>query len=179
VLALAVSLGIGAVGCGGHSEEYGGSVSPVGAPYSFEVPKGFEVVDATFPGKEQDYLTAVVPEGAEHEGTLSAFQWTLKGTTLRYSTLKLLAWLDRQTHIFYRGAGATLSRGVEREVAGHDAICWRIHDFRNVSDGLVDADSCAIVAGRDVVQQACTWKPSTRTIIHRGCRVMRRSLSVF
>jgi hypothetical protein len=179
VLVLAAVLVGATVGCGGHSEEYEGPLSPVGSPYSFEVPEGFEVVDATFPGEEQDYLIAAVPEGAEHEGTLSAFQWTLQETILRYSTAERLAWLDRQTQAFYREAGATLSRGVRRKVAGHDAICWKIHGFRNMSDGLVDADSCAIVAGRDVVQQACTWKPSTRAIIQRGCRVMRGSFSVF
>jgi hypothetical protein len=142
------------------------------------VPEGFEIAEGSFPGEDPRFLSTLVPDGTNHEGTISAFQWTLGAAERGYSTAKLLTWLNRQTQSFYQGEGATLNRGVRTEVGGREAICWMIHGFDNSTDGLVDADACAIVGQHNVVQQACTWKPATRDRVERGCAEMRATLKV-
>lgn len=164
-------------GCGGGdgSTEETTAAAPPGAPYSFDVPEGFELVPGSFPGGGAKYLTTMVPDGTEHEGTISAFQWTLSPTQRLFSTQRLLAWIESETQAFYRGAGAELGHGMASEVGGHEAICWMIHGFDNTYDGRVDADACAIVFGHEVIQQACTWKPGLRAKIERGCAETRGS----
>lgn len=181
LLPLALSLLV--LGCGSDSSTEsaaaGTRVAPAGAPYSYEVPAGFEQVPGSFPGEGARYLTTVVPSDApEHIGTLSAFQWTLEPAQRAYSTKRLLRWLDQQTLAFYRGAGAALAAGERRTVAGRPAVCWRIHRFRNEFDGLVEAEGCAVLGSENAVQLGCTWKPATRTVIERGCRELRETLKV-
>jgi hypothetical protein len=165
---------LGGCGSGGPEGEDTLAASP-GAPFSFDVPKGFELVEGSFPGGGAKFLTTLVPAGTEHEGTISAFQWQLSPTQRLYSTRRLLGWIERQTQTFYRGAGAELTHGMSSEVGGHEAICWMIHGFDNAYDGRVDADACAIVAGHEVIQQACTWKRGMRARIERGCAEARGS----
>jgi hypothetical protein len=153
-------------------------VAPDGAPYSYEVPDGFEVADGAFPGEEAKFLSTLVLEGGSREGGISAFQWTLGAAERRYSTARLLEWIDRQTQSLYRGEGASLNRGIRTQVGGREAVCWTIHGFENSAEGRVDADACAIVGHHDVVQQACTWKPGAREKIERGCAELRATLKV-
>lgn len=169
---------VGAAGCGGGSDEPV-SVTPDGAPYSYDVPEGFEVAEPEFPGEAPKFLTTVIPSGSDREGGLAAYEWTLNAKVRAYSTPELLDWLDRQTQAFYRGEGATLSKGMVTKVAGHDAVCWQIEGFRNMYEGVIDSDSCAIVGEENVVSQSCSWKPSTRAEVQRGCAVLRRSLEIF
>jgi hypothetical protein len=182
-LLLLLALPLLAIGCGSGSDSTSGSgaetVSPAGAPYTYEVPGGFERVPASFPGEGARYLTTVVPtDTPAHSGTLSAFPWALGPAQRAYPTAKLLRWLDRESLSFYRGAGATLAAGERTQVAGRPAICWRIHHFRNPADGIVEADGCAVVGSENVVQLGCTWKPGTRAVIERGCRELQESLAV-
>jgi hypothetical protein len=173
-------------GCGGSSGSRSSAASssahviaPVGAPYSYVVPKGFEETSATFPaGKEPAFLTLVVPKGSEHEGYLNAYQWTLGSPEKNYPRQRLLAWLDEETQTFYSSEGASLTPGKEETRAGHEAVCWKISHFKNQIEGFVDADSCAIVAGHTVVSQTCSWKPATRAAIEQGCGELRGTLRI-
>jgi hypothetical protein len=174
VLVCFAALLLCAAGCGGGSD----SVAPEGATYSYEVPDGFEQVDASFPGGGAKFLTTVVPEGTSGEGLLSAFEMNLNAAQQAYPTPRMLVWLEQVTQRFYKGQGATLSAGAKRTVAGQPSICWQIHGFDNPSEGLVDADSCAIVGSGGVVQQACLWKPATKERIQSGCEALRESLEV-
>lgn len=114
ILALAIAAAV--AGCGSDSETTSTSdspavVAPNGAPYSYEVPSGFEEASTTFPGDGPRFLTGVVPSDApEQSGGLSTFQWTLDAPQRAYSTERLLRWLDEETLAFYRGAGATLAQ---------------------------------------------------------------------
>ncbi len=173
-----IALAAGFAGCGGSGDASGEVIAPEGAPYSYAVPNGFEVGRPSFPAKGPRFLTSVVPAGSSHEGYLGAYEWPLGATERGYSTQRLLSWLDQQTQSFYRGEGATLSAGNDTKVAGHDAVCWKIHHFENRYEGLVEADSCAIVVGHKVVSQSCTWKPETRIVIQRGCEELRTSLKL-
>jgi hypothetical protein len=176
ILGLLVSV-VGIVGCGGSGESSAEVIAPDGAPYSYTVPAGFENVGhPRFPGGGVKFLTLAVPSGSTREGYVGAFEWPLGATERGYSTQRLLSWLDEQTQSFYRGEGATLSAGMDTKVAGQDAVCWKIHHFKNESEGLVEADSCAIVANHKVVSQSCSWKPTTRAAIQRGCEELRASL---
>ncbi len=182
IVALIVLLA-GLAGCGGGSDSSSSAsaqvIAPKGAPFSFALPSGFEEVPGTFPGgAEPEFLTLVVPQGTEGEGYLNAYEWTLGPAERSYSTHRLLSWLDAQTQDFYESAGATIAPGRGETVAGHPAVCWKIQHFKNQSEGFVDADSCAIVAGHTVVEQSCSWKPATRVAIQRGCEELRGTLKV-
>ncbi len=143
------------------------------------MPEGFErAEDPTFPRGEVEFLTLAVPSGSSNEGYVGAFEWPLGATERGYSTQRLLSWLDERTQSFYRGEGATLSAGTDTKVAGHDAVCWKIQDFKNQYEGLVDADSCVIVTNHRVVSQSCSWKSATRAAIQRGCKELRASLKL-
>jgi len=173
----ALAVAVTVVGCGGSSEG-AASFSPDGAPYAFELPQGFELAPARFPGEDPKFLTMLVPEGAAGGGGISAFQWTLGPAERRFSTPRLLRWLSRQTRSFYLGKGATLNRGIRTDVGGREAICWMVRGFDNTYEGVVDADACAIVGRHDVVQQACIWKAGRRAQIERGCAELRATLEV-
>jgi hypothetical protein len=179
---LSLALSAAAMGCGGGSSSTSSSaevIAPQGAPYSYAVPSGFEEVPATYPGGEApEFLTLVVPEGTEGEGYLNAYEWSLGAAEKSYPAPRLLAWLDEQTQSFYRSEGATVSPGKDETVAGHQAVCWKIGHFENETEGLVDADSCAIVGGHTVVEQSCSWKPATRTAIQHGCEQLRAGLKI-
>lgn len=178
ILALLVcAIAVAIAGCGGSSED-DSVVAPDGAPYSYEVPDGFEVTKGTFPGDDPRFLSAMVPEGTNGEGGITAFQWTLGAAEQQYSTARLLDWINRQTQSFYRGEGATLNDGIRTNVGGRKAICWMIRGFENPAEGRVDADACAIVGAHEVVQQACTWKPDTHQRIEHGCAELRATLKV-
>jgi hypothetical protein len=174
---LACAVAVAIVGCGGGSSA-DGSVAPDGAPYSYEVPDGFEAAAPGFPGEDPKFLSTLVLEGTSHEGGISAFQWTLGAAERQYSTAKLLDWLNHETRAFYRGEGATLNHGIRTEVGGREAICWMIRGFENFAEGRVDADACVIVGRHNVVQQACMWKPAMRDEIERGCAELRATLKV-
>jgi hypothetical protein len=185
-LALAISaalaLATAAAGCGSGSSSSGTTaevVSPQGAPYSYAVPSGFEKIPGTFPGgKTPEFLTLVVPEGTEGEGYLNAYEWTLGSAEQGQPPERLLAFLDERTQTFYESEGATITPGEDRTVAGHPAVCWKIEHFKNQTEGFVDADSCAIVAGHTAIEQSCSWKPATRAAIQRGCEELRSTLKV-
>jgi hypothetical protein len=171
-------------GCGGGSSSSSdGATTTValpGAPYSYAVPNGFEEVPGSFPeGETPEFLTLVVPAGTEGEGYLNAYEWTLGKAEKAYSTERLLAFLDERTQSFYASEGATVTPGRDETVAGHPAVCWKIGHFENQTEGFVDADSCAIVAGHKAVEQSCSWKPATRATIQRGCKELRADLRVF
>jgi hypothetical protein len=173
---LACALAFAIAGCGGSGAA--SVVAPDGAPYSYQVPRGFVVTEGSFPGGDPKFLSTLAPEGNSHDGGIAAFQWTLGAAERSYPTAKLLAWLDRQTQLLYRGQGATLDRGIRARVDGRPAVCWTIRGFENAHEGRVDADSCAIVGAREVVQQACTWKPDTHREIERACAEVRATLKV-
>lgn len=180
-LGLLISI-VGIAGCGSSGDSSADSaaerIAPEGAPYSYAVPDGFEVGEPTFPGKEPRFLTSAVPEGSEKEGYVGAFEWALGAVERGYSGRQLLDWLDEQTRSFYRSEGARISAGTETRVAGHPAVCWKIDDFKNQYEGVIDADSCVIVSGHTVVSQSCSWKPTTRAEIQRGCTELRASLEL-
>lgn len=182
---VAVVAGLVAViaGCGGGSSSASSTaavISPQGAPYSYTVPSGFEETPGTFPGGETpEFLTLVVPEGTEGEGYLNAYEWSLGSAEKAYPTKRLLAFLDEHTQSFYKSEGATVTPGKDETVAGRPAVCWQIGHFKNRSEGFVDADSCAIVAGPGIaVEQSCSWKPATQAAIQRGCEELRGTLKV-
>jgi hypothetical protein len=73
---------------------------------------------------------------------------------------------------------APIAPGEDRELASHPAVCWKIDGFRNEAEGVVDADSCAIVLGHRAIEQSCSWKPATRAAIAKGWEELRASLKV-
>jgi hypothetical protein len=151
-------------------------VAPKGAHYSYPVPKGFESSNPIFPGRGPKFLTTVVPEGSSKEGYLGIYEVPLRASERRLPSQRLLAQFDAKTQAFYSGEGATLSAGIATQIAGHDAICWKIHSFENSFEGIVEADSCAIAANHNLLVQSCTWKPRTAAVANRGCEEMRATL---
>jgi hypothetical protein len=186
-LATALILGVAAVGCGGGSSSSGeaaapATVAPKGAPYSYSVPSGFEEIPGDFPeGETPEFLTLVVPEGTHGEGYLGAYEWSFFSAAEKaYPAKRLLRYLDAETRSFYGTVGATVSPTEHETVAGHPAVCWKIEGFNNAIEGLVDADSCAIVVERGVaIEQSCSWKPATKAAMQKGCEEVRADLKVF
>jgi hypothetical protein len=181
ILVLIAAAAAAIAGCGGGSPSSSSSgeiVAPKGAPFSFTMPSGFEEVPGTFPGEEPEFLTLVIPEGVEGRGNLNAYEWKLGAAEKRYPAKRLLSWIDEGTQSFYRSEGATLTPAEGQTIAGHPAVCWQITAFRNETEGAVDADSCAIVAGHTAVEQSCSWKPETRVRMQQGCEELRRTLKV-
>ena len=178
--ALYVCAALGALvvaGCGGGSSAQ--VIAPQGAPYSYTVPSGFEEIEGKLPdGQEQAFLTMVRPEGTDREGYLNAYEWTLGPKEKAYPEKRLLAFLDEATRVFYKSEGVTVAPGKAEEIAGHRAVCWKVDGFKNEVEGVVDADSCAVVLGHRAIEQSCSWKPATRAAMERGCEELRASLKV-
>ncbi len=120
----------------------------------------------------------VIPEGVEGKGNLSAYEWRLGPAEKTYPTKRLLGWIDEQTQSFYRSEGATLTGGESETIADRPAVWWQITDFKNETEGAVDADSCAIAAGHTAVEQSCSWKPDSRARMQKGCEELRGTLKV-
>jgi hypothetical protein len=181
VLVLAAStVALAVVGCGGGGSSSADVISPSGAPYSYTVPSGFEEIAGEFPeGETPEFLTLVVPNGTEGQGYLNAYEWTLGWAEKAYSTKQMLGYLDQSTQSFYASEGASVTPGKDETVAGKPAVCWKLSHFKNETEGLVDGDSCAIVAAPGVaVEQSCSWKPATRAAMEKGCEELRASLEL-
>jgi hypothetical protein len=170
----------GFAGCGdGSGDDSEEVIAPEGAPYSYEVPRDFDTGSPSFPGDGPRYFTTVFPSGSSNEGYLGIYEVPSAAGQRNSPDRRILARFGKQTRSFYSGEGATVDAATEARLAGHPAVCWRIHHFDNRYEGILEAESCAVVARHKLVLLSCTWKPSSAATIHSGGDELRASLKVF